>query len=179
MSDVGLQSRSRPWRNVLRAEVFYCRWRTQCLLAAQMSLWTDFWWKCQCLFSPLHLQSVSGHYDAVTTSPWLSITRGRDIIVLTQLECNRADDIWGVLLRELKNQEKWKTGVWMSLMNICQLSDNMELHYHQSQRNDLPLNLTFLQRVDVCRCNQQFELVSVTLNQPAAPQYSQCSKYPN
>ncbi len=40
----------------------------------------------------LHLQSVSGRHAAVTASPPLSITPGRDIIVLTQVDRGRSDD---------------------------------------------------------------------------------------
>lgn len=100
---------------------FYCRGRRQHLQAAQTPFWTDSWWKCQCSSPALHLQSGSGRHVTVNASHQLSITPGRDIIVLKQVKRRHSDDRWGVRLERTmgKKIQPWRDecGVWMSEMN--------------------------------------------------------------
>lgn len=100
---------------------FYCKGRRQHLQAAQTPFWTDSWWKCQCSSPALHLQSGSGRHVTVNASHQLSITPGRDIIVLKQVKRRHSDDRWGVRLERTmgKKIQPWRDecGVWMSEMN--------------------------------------------------------------
>ncbi len=100
----------------------------------------QMWWKCQRSSLTFHLQSVSGHLAAVTPSPLLSITTGRNIIVLTQLDRGRSDDRWGIWRRENhgeKNNKKNQHQINEKLKCGCQtntsvLSDNMNPHWQQT-----------------------------------------------